>query len=130
MTEFSDRPMKVPSDAKLIYNLPEARHVTDYLEDYCDNHSWDGTTLRERIVFDCDVKNIRKAGPFWRIHTSIAQKKTIFSAPKLVMASGLYTEPSMPDLPGLEKFRARSSTRRTSVDLESWITQTSRALSF
>ena len=111
MTEFSDRPMTLPEDAKLIYNLPEAKHVTEYLEAYCDNHTWNGKTLRDRMVFKCDVEFINKVEDVWHVQAEINGEKHIrgqersFCAPKLVMASGLYTLPNMPWLPGVERFK-------------------------
>jgi cation diffusion facilitator CzcD-associated flavoprotein CzcO len=96
--------MTIPPDAKLIYSLPEAKHVTNYLEDYCDNHVYDGRTLRDRIVFKCDVQSITKKEGVWHVEAVVGTVKKTVRSPKLVMASGLYTRPTMPDLPGVENF--------------------------
>lgn len=99
--------MTVPPDAKLIYNLPEAKHVTNYLEDYCDNHVYEGKTIRDRMVFNCDVKAITKIDGAWEIKTVVTGEKKTFQCPKLVMASGLYTLPNIPNLPGVDQFAGK-----------------------
>jgi dimethylaniline monooxygenase (N-oxide forming) len=107
MTEFADRKLVVPPDAKLIHNLPEAKLITEYLEDYCDNHIYDGKTLRGRMIFDCDVQAINKTENVWYVTTMIHQKASHFRAAKLVMASGMYTKPNMPELPRVETFKGK-----------------------
>ncbi|KIW06763.1 uncharacterized protein PV09_02452 [Verruconis gallopava] len=104
MTEFSDRPMSVPKGAKLLHHLPEASLVTEYLENYCDNHVYDGTSLRERITFNCEVRAIRKVENVWHIRAVTGSEENIYRTSKLVMASGLYTLPNMPELPNIEVF--------------------------
>jgi hypothetical protein len=107
MTEFSDRKMVLPDDAKLLYNLPEAKHITQYLEDYCDNHVYNGKTLRERMIFKSDVKSITEYDGVWNVEVTTEAKLQTFRSPKLVMASGLYTLPNMPNLPGVENFAGK-----------------------
>jgi dimethylaniline monooxygenase (N-oxide forming) len=107
MTEFSDKQMVVPPDAKLIYNLPEASLITDYLEQYCDSHDYNGITIRDRMVFDCEVQTISKFDGLWYVQVVTKDGQKTLRAPKLVMASGLYTMPNIPDLPGVKKFEGK-----------------------
>lgn len=77
-----------------------------YLENYTTRRSYNGQTLRDRIQFGVEVKSIKKADGVWAVSTLSVDDgaRVVFKASKLVVASGLTSEPRMPALPGQEKF--------------------------
>jgi dimethylaniline monooxygenase (N-oxide forming) len=98
---FSDKPLGVPK-AELYYRHFPARYLTQYLEDYVDEHISDGATLRSRIQLGMRVERVSKVDGVWVVHTVNGK---CFTAGKLVDAIGLTSEPSIPDIPGRETFR-------------------------
>ena len=106
MAGFSDNPIILPSDAKTYHDLFEAKHVTKYLEDYVDNHVYNGSTLRSRITFDFKVVETKRDGESWKIcghHKSTEASETMDCA-KLIVASGSTSTPFIPSLPYRERF--------------------------
>ena len=93
-------PMVRPPEDDLYFNFFKANHTTKYLESYVDSHRFAGQTLRDRIKFACKVKAITKAEGVWLVQCDIAT----FRATKVIIASGLSSTPSMPDLPGKDNF--------------------------
>ncbi|CAG8956469.1 hypothetical protein HYFRA_00003854 [Hymenoscyphus fraxineus] len=107
MTGFSDTPLKVPSEAPLFHDTFEAKYVTQYLENYADNHVYDGATLRSRILFQHMVRNVEKIDGNWIVHADDAsQIQQYFKSPKLVVATGHTSIPNMPSFPNQDKFGA------------------------
>ena len=98
---FSDKPLSVP-DAELFYRHFPATYFTGYLEDYVDEHVYDGKTLRSRIQLSTRVERVYKADGVWFVYTVGGEK---FTAGRLVDAIGLTSEPNLPDIPGRETFR-------------------------
>jgi dimethylaniline monooxygenase (N-oxide forming) len=98
---FSDKPLSVP-DAELFYRHFPATYFTGYLEDYVDEHVYDGKTLRSRIQLSTPVERVYKADGVWFVYTVGGEK---FTAGRLVDAIGLTSEPNLPDIPGRETFR-------------------------
>ena len=104
--EFSDQRMTRPPEEDTYYDLFKAKHTTQYLERYIDDHIFSGRSLRERIRFGFEVQNIRKQDSKWEIsgQDNTSEVKTIISAAKLIVASGLASTPVLPRLPGKETF--------------------------
>jgi dimethylaniline monooxygenase (N-oxide forming) len=100
MAEFSDRPLVLPDDEETRYGFFPAKHLTKYLENYVDNHSYGWTSLRDRIMFDCHVVGIAREGSLWHVTTS----KGEFVTPKLIIAAGLTSSPNLPTLPETKDF--------------------------
>lgn len=105
MTGFSDVPLTVPSDASLYYDRFEAKYITQYLEDYVDNHVYDGVSLRSRIFFKHRVQRVDKIEGTWMIHTDgSGGPRRVFKSSKLVVATGHTSDPNMPFLPNQKEF--------------------------
>ena len=100
MTSFSDVALSIPKDAPKLHDTFEAKYVTQYLEDYVDNHIYNGQSLRSRIQLNTEVLAVQKAGSEWTIRvngTGAAAPST--RCKKLAVASGLTSSPLMPDIP-------------------------------
>ena len=104
MAEFSDQPMNPPPLEDQYYGFFPARYVTEYLESYIDQHSYNGMTLRDRIHFNVRVQNIEKNVGLWLIfcHGGLEMR-----APKLIDATGITSLPNIPRLPGQETFQGQ-----------------------
>ena len=100
--EFSDTPMTRPPEKDLHYDLFKAKYTTQYLENYAEIYRHNGQTPHDRIK----VKSVKKMDRKWIVLTVDVDTgiSHIFWASKLIIASGLTSEPSMPPLPGKEKF--------------------------
>lgn len=121
MLGFSDVPITIPTDAPSFYGCIEAKHVTSYLEDYFDNHIYNGSPLRSRIRFGRNVEMIKKLEGYWVASTQNhrGEWKT-FKAPKLVVAAGLTSLPRMPLFAlGDTPFKGRICHRKHFGDLSS-----------
>ena len=105
--EFSDVPMPRPPEDDTYYDFFKARHTTAYLERYVDEHLFSGESLRARIRFNAEVWRVSKADGQWLVSATAQSPGTTdtFTAPKLIVASGLTSVQNMPVLPGAEKFR-------------------------
>ena len=79
------------------HTFPLQAEIWDYLRRVADDHG-----LRPRIRFDTDVTGASwdETEGLWRIETSTGP----LSADVLVAAMGGLSEPSVPDLPGIESF--------------------------
>lgn len=104
--EFSDQKTTRPPEEDTYYDFFKAKHTTQYLEHYIDDHKFNGQSLRERIRFGFEVQNIRRQDLMWVV--SGQDKKgganIKIRAVKLIVASGLASTPVLPTLPGKEKF--------------------------
>ena len=72
-------------------------------------HEYDGRGLRERFVFRCWVTSVAKEGDgeggIWRIRAQLDRNEVTYKAKKIIMATGISSLPSMPNLPGKENFK-------------------------
>ena len=108
MTEYSDVPMELPPEEETYHDTFRAKHVTAYLEKYIDSHVYAGRTIRDRMLFNFTVQSIHKdeMDERWTIR-GIDQRsrsaKTYLSS-KVMVATGVTSEPNMPSLPGKEHF--------------------------
>lgn len=103
--EFSDMPMPRPPADETYNDTFKAKYVKQYLEAYVDHHDFAGRSLRDRIQFEFEVRDIKKADGRWLISGGAGPNKTQqLVASKLMVASGLMSVPNLPDLPGRERF--------------------------
>lgn len=92
-----------------MYDLFRAKYTTKYLEDYVDNKSHAGQTLRDRIQFNTHVESIKKVDGQWRfacVDTITKAYRTLFSS-RVMMANGQASLPNMPKFPGQENFQGK-----------------------
>lgn len=95
----------MPENAETYHDLFEAKHLSQYFNDYLDQHVYDGRGLRERFIFNCWVENVAKdPDGKWRATTNHKDKQVIFRAHKAIIATGTFTQPYVPSLPGQDSF--------------------------
>ena len=94
--------MKRPPEDDIYYEFFKAKYTSKYMEEYLDSHSFADRSLRDRIVLGFKVKTIKKSDNAWNITGDTAT----FRASKVIVASGLTSAPSIPQLPGIEHFEA------------------------
>ncbi|EME41251.1 hypothetical protein DOTSEDRAFT_135784, partial [Dothistroma septosporum NZE10] len=100
--EFSDRPMKQPRDEDIRYGLFNARYVHEYLESYLDDHVYGDQSLRDRVRCGLQVTSVSKIDGLWHVRgqpTNPRGTDRIFTAPKVIIASGNTSIPNVPDFP-------------------------------
>jgi dimethylaniline monooxygenase (N-oxide forming) len=104
MAEFSDVPLRLPSEATTYHGFFPARYVTDYLENYADSHIYCGKSLRDRILCQHRVTRLeRRVSGEWSVLTSTDSEQR-FEASKLIVASGFTSTPYEPTLPSRPAF--------------------------
>lgn len=98
-----------PPEEDLYFEFFKAKHTTKYLESYVDTHSYAGRTIRERIQFSIEVKSVLRSGSQWTVTAKerTGEAQYTFKTPKLMVASGMTSIPSMPSLPGRENFHGQ-----------------------
>ena len=96
MTSFSDVPLILPNDVPRTYDTFPAKYVNQYLEDYVQNHVYQDTPLRNRIWLNTEVTHAQKSNGEWTLQLNGAHTQTIRCS-KLAIASGLTSQPNMPD---------------------------------
>ncbi|PVH98330.1 flavin-binding monooxygenase-like protein-like protein [Periconia macrospinosa] len=101
LSEFSDCAMPRPPEADCYHDFYRAKHTTDYLHQYCRREDENGRTLRDRIIFNANIQSVKKLDDLWTARSEAAT----FTAPKILIASGLCSIPKMPELSGRELFR-------------------------
>ena len=104
--EFSDIAMPRPPKEDLYHEFFLAKHTTKYLENYVDQQTYGGQTLRNRIELGVEVHSVQRVNGCWTI--SVVERahdtsRTLHTS-KLIVASGLTSIPHMPLLPEQEKF--------------------------
>ena len=98
-------PLTLASDAPTYHAHFEAKHVTQYIEEYVNRPLVNGRSLRDYTVFGLTVTKVEKHDEIWDVEGSFAdQTVQNYRAPKLIVATGLTSEPQMPLLPNQEKF--------------------------
>ncbi|MCJ1478765.1 monooxygenase [Lambiella insularis] len=102
MACFSNIPIDPPPTDQNHHGFFPAKYVTRYLETSVCGSVHQGKTLRQRILFSTPVQNVEKNDQGrWTVHHSNGQ--TLITS-KLVVATGLTSEPNMPKLPGQKFF--------------------------
>ena len=106
MAEFSDRSMAPPPSNDDYWRFFPAKYTTAYLESYIDDHVYDGHTIRDRIKFATAVQRAeRTATGEWRISYNDSHS---LMARKLMDASGMTSNPYVPDIAGAQSFTGLS----------------------
>jgi uncharacterized NAD(P)/FAD-binding protein YdhS len=67
--------------------------MSNYIEEYVDNHAYAGKTLRERTIFGFPVQRVTKEGRIWTVSGGSGRQ---FQAHKLIVASGHTSIPNIP----------------------------------
>ncbi|KAF2869540.1 hypothetical protein BDV95DRAFT_577622 [Massariosphaeria phaeospora] len=104
MSGFSDVPFSVPKDAEVCNDIYEAKYVSDYLENYVDSHVYAEKPLRDRIRLDFAVGRITKALDIWIVEGEQDGASRSFKTKRLIVATGITSEPKMPILAGSSTF--------------------------
>ncbi|KAI1148132.1 flavin-binding monooxygenase-like protein-like protein [Nemania diffusa] len=109
IAEFSDMPMERPPAKDCMNDLFRAKYTTKYLEDYVDNMSHAGETLRNRIQFNTEVQSIKKVDGRWQLLCidAISKSQRLMSASRLMMANGQSSVPNVPNFHGRERFQGK-----------------------
>ena len=117
MAEFSDRPMTPPPAEDQFYGFFPANYTNAYLESYVDNHTYSGQTIRDRILFRSHVdrvdqfqasssaKDSNDPDIQWTI--TYNSHSTIYAS-KLIDATGMTSQPQIPNLPGGSVFQGKT----------------------
>jgi dimethylaniline monooxygenase (N-oxide forming) len=90
--EFSD--LEMPCDGKEISHsgIITGKAVHDYLSSYAKRFG-----LHKRLRLNTIVKRVSRDGKHW--HLALSDTKEVLVSEKLVIATGLTSEPFMPDIP-------------------------------
>ena len=106
MAEFSDRPMKPPPKEDQYWDFFPGRYLSSYLEGYVDDHTYNGSTLRDRIKLNTTVQHIEKlSNGHWQIIHENGQKS---DSKRVIDATGLTSQPYVPAILGAGTFQGLS----------------------
>lgn len=95
MSSFADVALELPQGAPTAHDTFEAKHVTQYLEEYVDKHIYNEKSLRSRIRAKAHVCSVEKHGYGWLLHVEGIEPMT-WSCKRLAVASGITSRPNMP----------------------------------
>lgn len=110
LSGFPDVPFKVPDGEPMFHDLFEARHLSRYFEEYLAKKVGDdGRALGERFRFEVWVERAWNEGGMWKVTGKAkgvegGEEPLDLCAKKLIVATGVYTVPFVPELPGREQF--------------------------
>lgn len=99
--EFSDRRLKSVEVEETFYRYFQAQNFTQYLHDYADQKVFDGKSLKQRVLYGAKVERLWKENLEWYTRTTAG----LFTAPKIIDASGQTSIPNIPEIPGALDFR-------------------------
>lgn len=102
-------PMERPPAEDCMHDLFRAKYTAKYLEDYVDNMSHAGQTLRDMIQFNTHVQSIRKVNNQWQLlcfNTISKSQRSMFSS-RLMIANSQSSVPNMPNFHGKEHFNGK-----------------------
>lgn len=106
MAEYSDRPMHRPPEDHIKNEFMEAKHVTNYLERYLDDHIYSDRSLKDRLMLGFKVTDAKKQNGVWLVTGSRdGQTPRTLVCNKLIVALGLTSEPQMPSLPNQDQYK-------------------------
>ena len=97
-TSFADVPLTLPDDAPRLHDTFPARYVSQYLEDYVQNHVYSNRSLRDRIWLKTEVASVRRTSSGWELDLKDPMAQSIRCS-KLAVASGLTSQPNLPEFP-------------------------------
>lgn len=108
---FPDFPFKVPEGEETFHDLFEAKWLSGYFEAYLDREVGENRRrLGERFWFRVWVERVWKEGELWcargkrKVEGGDGEEVVEVRAKKIIVATGVFTQPFVPDLPGREKF--------------------------
>lgn len=90
--------MPRPPADELYFNFFKAQRTTEYLDKYIHQHHYNGRSIYDRIKFASKVSKINKVGGLWEVQEN--RGSTTIQTPKVIIATGMASTPSMPVLPG------------------------------
>ncbi|RMY29540.1 hypothetical protein D0864_16984, partial [Hortaea werneckii] len=102
---FSDQEMHHVAKDECYYDFFKAKHVSAYLKRYCDNHIYNGISIKDRVIMHSNVTGVHKEDGEWRITCNDGQQE--YRSRCLFDASGLTSTPNWPNLPDKDKFTGR-----------------------
>lgn len=105
MTSFADVPLTLPEDAPNVHDSFPAKYVSQYFESYVQNHVYGDRTLRDRIWLDTEVTSVEKDNGGWMLRLRGSPAPSVRCA-KLAIASGLTSQPNLPNFPHHPRWRA------------------------
>ena len=97
-TSFADVPLTLPEDAPRLYDTFPARYVSQYIEDYVRSHVYSNRSLYDRIWRKSEVSNVERISTGWKLDLKGPPTRSIRCS-RLAVASGLTSQPNMPDFP-------------------------------
>ncbi|KAH8702950.1 hypothetical protein GQ44DRAFT_38555 [Phaeosphaeriaceae sp. PMI808] len=101
--EFSDKPLVLNNEEneKVYYEYFPGSAFARYLEEYANEHVFEGKTLRKRIICNARVESLRQIDGTWEVNESEAHN---YTARKVIDATGLTSQPNIPSITGSETF--------------------------
>ncbi|KAL8918388.1 MAG: hypothetical protein Q9172_005447 [Xanthocarpia lactea] len=111
MAEFSDRPMPPPPPEDQYWGFFPAKYTSRYLESCVDDHVYNGQSIRDRILFSTPVDGVREEEDGQWVITS--QEACLLRAKKLIDATGMTSQPHIPQIPGQETFQGYTIHHKT-----------------
>lgn len=108
---------EIPSEDQY-YGFFKAGHVARYLDDYCRQHVYRGTSLASRIRTEHAVHSVIKTRGVWEVETAGHPGRRKFRSRRLVDASGMTSIPNLPDIPGQQRFKGRILHHKDFAELE------------
>ena len=109
--------MTPPPEEDQYWGFFPAKYFTSYLESYVDDHTYAGRTIRDRIRFrSCVDKvtevqptdNASKSGRPTARWTITYNSDSHIETSRLIDATGMTSQPDIPNLPGLSEFKGRT----------------------
>jgi cation diffusion facilitator CzcD-associated flavoprotein CzcO len=100
--EFSDQPLEGVELKDQYHQYFRAWHFTRYLNQYLDNHVYEGKSLRDRLVLNARIEKLWKHEGQWHAQTVSGDQ---YAAPKVIDATGLTSVPNIPEIPGADTFQ-------------------------
>ena len=107
LAEFSDMPMQSLPSEVMYDHMFDAKHVTEYLEQYTKQSVDAGRSIADRVSFNFTVNGLAKSGDQWVIRGSRGVDRKEFCSfftSRLVVANGLTSSPNMPEFRNRESF--------------------------
>ncbi|MCJ1310994.1 monooxygenase [Agyrium rufum] len=105
---FSDLALNIPPGEVNAQDMFDAKYLSDYLEQYVDHRAYAGKSLRDRIKLGYSIVSVEKPEGIWILYAkSVDGASATFRCSKLMVATGLSSNPYLPDLPGADQFSGK-----------------------
>lgn len=131
MSEFSGLPMARPPPEDCIGDSYKAQYTMQYLEEYSVKMVTNGIPLSAKINFGVHVKSVKKFEGVWRVECLGGEKECVYTAGKMMVATGVHDQAYIPQFQEKNTFNAPSKTsilksqERPCLPLQSSIQRTS-----